>query len=190
MRSIIIFASGAGSNAKAIIDHFRHNSLAVVSLIVCNKAGAGVLDIAAKEGISVLHMTRDLMLQTSICETLRSYRPDLLVLAGFLWKLPTHIVDAFDGKIINIHPALLPAYSGKGMYGAAVHAEVVRNREGFSGITIHHVNEHYDEGDIIMQARHKLTSDETPESLAAAIHRLEHFYYPRTIEYLLMQQAL
>ncbi len=186
MHSLVIFASGAGSNAAAIIDWCRTSGMARVSLIVCNKPGAGVIDIAAREGIPVLMIEKGSLQQPETIDAIRAHQPSLVILAGYLWKIPATLTDAFPGRIVNIHPSLLPAYGGKGMYGGNVHTAVIAAREHESGITIHYVNEHYDEGDIIVQARCPVTSNDTPATLAARIHRLEHFFFPRTIEFLLM----
>lgn len=185
MHSLIIFASGRGSNARAIIDYFKNNNLARVALIVTNNAGAGVLDIARAEAIPFLIIDKTTMKETLLIEQMDDYKPSLIVLAGFMWKVPDDIVHKFKDKIINIHPALLPAYGGKGMYGHHVHQAVLKAGEKESGITIHYVNEHYDEGAVIVQAHCKVHADDTADTLAERIHRLEHFYYPRTIEYIL-----
>ncbi|RYE24175.1 MAG: phosphoribosylglycinamide formyltransferase [Sphingobacteriales bacterium] len=185
MHSLVIFASGGGTNAKAIIEYFKQTGQARVHLIVCNKPGAGVLNIAKEEGIETLLIDRDTFKQPELLEKIQGINPTLVVLAGFLWKIPDTLVQAFPDKIINIHPALLPKYGGKGMYGHHVHEAVVKAAEKESGITIHYVNEVYDSGDIIVQARCKVSTDDTPDSLAANIHNLEHFYFPRTIEFLL-----
>ncbi len=189
MQSLIIFASGAGTNAKAIIDYFKYNGKAKVSLIVCNVAEAGVLDIARSEEIPFLLIDRKTIKETLIIEQMNDCNPSLIVLAGFLLKIPVSIVEAFPGKIINIHPALLPGYGGKGMYGHHVHDAVINADEKESGITIHYVNEHFDEGNIILQARCKVSENDNPSRLAARIHKLEHFYFPRAIEFLLGQSA-
>lgn len=185
MHSLIIFASGAGSNAKAIIDFLKIHPIAQVSLIVCNKPQAGVLQIADDENIPTLIIDKISFQETSFIETLQQYHPSLLVLAGFLWKIPEAVVQAFSNKIINIHPALLPKYGGKNMYGSHVHAAVLAAKESTSGITIHYVNEVYDEGEIILQAHCSVSATDTIESLAHKIHQLEHFYFPRAIQFLL-----
>ena len=185
MHSLVIFASGAGSNAAAIIEYFKKNGKARVSLIVSNKAEAGVLDIARREEIPFLIIDRKTFAETLLIEQINDCKPSLIVLAGFLWKLPEALVHAFPSKIINIHPALLPNYGGKGMYGHHVHDAVITAKEQESGITIHYVNEHYDEGNTILQARCKVGVNDTPEDLAKNIHKLEHFYFPRAIEFLL-----
>ncbi len=185
MHSIVIFASGTGSNARAIIDHFKQNGKAHVSLIVSNKAEAGVLDIAKKEHIPFLIVDRRTFGETMMLEQLTDLKPDLIVLAGFLWKIPASVIHTFHGRIINIHPALLPKYGGKGMYGHHVHDAVIKSGDKHSGITIHHVDEVYDNGATITQACCNILPTDSPDDLAARIHMLEHFYYPRTIEFLL-----
>lgn len=185
MHSLIIFASGRGSNAQAIIDHFRSNGKAKVSLVVTNKADAGVIDIAEQEQIPFLIVNNKTLNESLLIDQLQSYNPSLIVLAGFLKKIPDSMVAAFPNKIINIHPALLPKYGGKGMYGAHVHNAVIEAKEQESGITIHYVNEKYDDGATIIQARCTIDNSDNPDSLAQKIHKLEHFYYPRTIEFLL-----
>lgn len=188
MHSLIIFASGAGSNAKAIIDYFKKTETAKVSLIVCNKVGAGVLDIAEQENIPVLLIDKEKIKAHGFVDQLLAEKPSLIVLAGFLWKIPEAIVQHFDNKIINIHPALLPKYGGKNMYGSNVHKAVIAAKEKESGITIHYVNEVYDEGKVIVQAHCNISTDDDDVTLAKKIHDLEHFYFPRTIEFLLSQQ--
>ena len=185
MHSLIVFASGAGSNAQAIIDYFKNNGKAKVALIVCNKPNAGVLEIAKREMIPFLLITSRTLNETMLLEQLKSYTPSLIVLAGFLLKIPATLVQEFPGQIINIHPALLPAYGGQGMYGHHVHDAVIQAKEHESGITIHYVNELYDEGNTITQAHCKVLKNDTPTTLAARIHKLEHFYYPRVVEFLL-----
>jgi len=185
MHSLIIFASGRGSNAAAIIDHFKQNGQAHVALIVSNNADAGVLDIARAEHIPYLVIDKTTIKESLLIEQMQDYKPSLVVLAGFMWKVPDAIVAAFADKIINIHPALLPAYGGKGMYGHHVHHAVLQAGETETGITIHYVNEHYDEGNIIMQARCKVLPGDSADTLADRIHSLEHFYFPRAIEFLL-----
>lgn len=186
MHSLIIFASGTGTNAAAIINYFKEFGKARVSLIVSNKADAGVLSIAAKEHIPSMVVDKPQFNNAHFIEQLRGFHPSMIVLAGFLWKIPEAVIKAFPDKIINIHPALLPGYGGKGMYGHHVHHAVITAKEKESGITIHYVNEKYDEGDVILQARCKVEDGDKPEHLATRIHRLEHFYYPRVIEFLLM----
>ncbi|MCB0698542.1 MAG: phosphoribosylglycinamide formyltransferase [Chitinophagales bacterium] len=185
MQSLIIFASGRGSNAQAIIDYFNNDSGVEVALIVSNKKDAGVLQIAADNNIPSLVVDKQSFNNSSFADTLKGYTPSLIVLAGFLWKVPDAVVKAFSGKIINIHPALLPSYGGKGMYGHHVHEAVIAAKEQESGITIHYVDEVYDNGGIILQARCTVSAEDSPDSLAQRIHKLEHFFFPRTIEYML-----
>lgn len=187
MHQLILFASGRGSNVQAIIDYFAGGGKAQVALIVCNNPEAGVLDIAERHNIPVMLTDRKAFKEASFVAQLRAYQPSLLVLAGFLWKIPETIVQSFAGRIINVHPALLPKYGGKGMYGQHVHEAVVAAGEKESGITIHFVNEHYDEGATILQAHCSLLPEDNHESLAARIHKLEHYFFPRTVEFLLDQ---
>jgi phosphoribosylglycinamide formyltransferase-1 len=183
MKRIAIFASGAGSNARAIIRYFQDSADVTISLVACNKPGAGVLDIAAGAGIPVLMIDREQFFRgDGYVDELRAAGISHIVLAGFLWKIPAILVQAYAGRIINIHPALLPQYGGKGMYGAHVHEAVIRNGDTESGITIHEVDELYDHGQPIFQARVPVERSDTPESLAAKIHVLEHAHYPRVIE--------
>lgn len=188
MNNITIFASGAGSNAQKIIDHFKENMKAKVSLIVCNNPNAGVLNIAARENIPTLLIEKDKFRMTGYVEEIRKQSTGLIILAGFLWKIPLVLIEAFPHRIINIHPALLPAYGGKGMYGHAVHAAVIAANEKKSGISIHYVDEKYDHGKIIFQTTCDIDDKETPESLAQKIHLLEHAHYPKIIEKILEQK--
>lgn len=180
---LAIFASGAGSNAQKIIDHFRQSSTVKISLIVCNKPGAGVLDIAAKENIPSLIIEREPFFRGDAYTTaLKEHAIDFIVLAGFLWKIPPVLIQAFPGKMINIHPALLPAYGGKGMYGHHVHEAVIAAAEKQSGITIHYVDEQFDHGAIIFQATCPVLATDTADDLAKRIHQLEHQHYPQVID--------
>lgn len=184
-KKIIIFASGAGSNAQKIIDHFKEKQTAEIVLIVSNKPDAGVVEIAKNKNIPVLFIEKNKFRETGYLEEIKKYQPSLLVLAGFLWKVPGILIHHFQNKIVNIHPALLPAYGGKGMYGNAVHSAVISAKEKESGITIHFVDEKYDHGETIFQAKCTLNENETAETLATKIHRLEHEYFAKTIERLL-----
>jgi formyltetrahydrofolate-dependent phosphoribosylglycinamide formyltransferase len=184
-KHMAIFASGTGSNAQKIIEHFKNSTLAKIDLIVCNKPGAGVLKIAANENIPVLMIEKKSFNDSGYLEELKSHHIDIIILAGFLWKLPPGLINAYQQKIINIHPALLPAYGGKGMYGNAVHAAVLNAKEKQSGITIHYVDDKYDHGEIIFQKACPVNENETVESLAQKVHELEHNYYPKQIEKLL-----
>jgi len=183
---IAIFASGAGSNARKIIEYFENKGLRIkVSLIVCNVAGAGVLEIAKEKGIPSLIINKADFTATGYVESLQNADINFIVLAGFLWKVPEVLVMAYPKAIINIHPALLPKYGGKGMYGARVHEAVIAAGEKESGITIHWVNEKYDDGAIIFQAKCSIDANDTPTSLANKIHALEHAHFAPTIEKLL-----
>jgi len=189
MAPIILFSSGKGSNVQAILDYFRNSDKVNIALIVCNVLNAGVLDIAQKENIPVLMVNNRLDFKNGLfVEKLMGINPQLIVLAGFLWKLPSNVVDQFAGKIINIHPALLPKYGGKGMYGKRVHEAVIAAGEKESGITIHEVNEKYDDGAPLLQVKLDIEAGETAESLAKRIHELEHYYLPKTIEFLIDQK--
>jgi len=185
MRQLILFASGRGSNVAAIIDYFLANETVNIALIVCNNPQAGVLEIAKQHNIPALLVNKTHFLSASLPEKLKTYNPSLIVLAGFLWKVPETVVHAFSGKIINIHPALLPKYGGKGMYGEHVHKAVKAAGEKETGITIHFIDEHYDKGSIILQAFCKIKEADDPGMIAEKIHHLEHYYLPRTVEFLL-----
>jgi formyltetrahydrofolate-dependent phosphoribosylglycinamide formyltransferase len=181
--NIAIFASGAGSNAQRIIDHFRNSPSVRIALIASNKKKAGVLQIAEKENIPSLVIEKEKFFSgNSYLDELASGKIGFIVLAGFLWKVPEALIRAFPRRIINIHPALLPGYGGQGMYGNHVHDAVINAREKESGITIHYVDEHYDNGDIILQVKCPVLDDDTPGSLAHRIHELEYANYPVVIE--------
>lgn len=183
LANIAIFASGAGSNAQKIIDHFRSHAAARVALIVCNNPSAGVLAIAKKENIPSLLIEKERFFRgDAYLGELKEKNIDLIVLAGFLWKLPDSLVKKYTGRIINIHPALLPKYGGKGMYGHHVHQAVLSAGEKESGISIHYVDEIYDNGKIIFQFTCPVYENDTTESLANRIHALEHEHYSPVIE--------
>lgn len=187
---IAIYASGAGSNAQKIIDYFRNSESVDIALIVCNKPGAGVLAIAARENIPSLLIEKERFFRgDAYLVELHQYKIDFIVLAGFLWKVPDTLIRSYPNRIINIHPALLPAYGGKGMYGHHVHSAVIAAGEKESGITIHYVDGHYDNGDIIFQAKCPVEPNDTPDALAKRIHALEHEHYPRVIEKLVASIA-
>ena len=180
---VAIFASGAGSNAQKIIDYFKRNSFVKISLVVCNKKVAGVLDIAAKEKIPSLVIERNKFFEEdNYLPFLKERGIDFIVLAGFLWKMPIAIINSYPNRIVNIHPALLPKYGGKGMYGQRVHEAVILANDAVSGISIHYVDELYDHGNIIFQATCPIDETDTAESLAQKIHQLEHLHYPVLIE--------
>lgn len=186
MKRIAIFASGAGSNARKIIEHFSHHPKINVALIACNKPGAGVLNIADEHGIPSLLIDKEQFFRgNAYADELKADDIDFIVLAGFLWKVPVALIQAYPQKIVNIHPALLPKYGGKGMYGHFVHEAVIANKENESGISIHLVDELYDHGKIVFQASCEVKPDDTPDSLAKRIHELEHKHFATVIETLL-----
>jgi len=181
--NIAIFASGAGSNTLGLIEHFKNNPSVNIALIVCNKPRAGVLAIASNAGIDILLIEKDRFFNgDGYVRSLKNHHINLVVLAGFLWKVPVTLLQHFPGSVVNIHPALLPKYGGKGMYGTRVHEAVIENKETESGISIHFVDEIYDHGVAIFQAFCKVEKDDTPQSLAAKVHQLEHLHYPRVVE--------
>jgi phosphoribosylglycinamide formyltransferase-1 len=182
LKQIAIFASGAGTNAQNISRYFAEHRQIKVKLIVSNKAGAGVLDVARQNGIDWLVIEKEKFFRDGYTDELREAGIDFIILAGFLLKVPQVLVDYFRGKIINIHPALLPNYGGKGMYGLKVHEAVIAAGDNESGITIHYVDEHYDNGDIIFQAKCNVLEEDTPGSLAYKIHKLEYAHFPKIIE--------
>jgi len=188
VKHIAIFASGAGSNARQIINYFKNSDRARVSLIVCNNPNAGVIQVASHSGIPVLMIDKKIFAATGYLDELKKYDINLVVLAGFLWKVPPVLIHAYKNNIINIHPSLLPKFGGKGMYGNAVHEAVLASKEKQSGISIHFVDEIYDHGAIIFQASCPVDENDTPESLANKIHALEHRYYPGEIEKLLLSR--
>lgn len=182
---IAVFASGAGSNAQKIIEYFERSETADVALVVCNKKVAGVVNIAATAGVPVLMIEKEKFQKDGYVAELKEAGIDFIVLAGFLWKIPQPVINAWPRKIVNIHPALLPRYGGKGMYGHYVHESVLNAGDVESGITIHYVDEHYDNGDIIFQTACPIVDGDSVETLAQRIHTLEHLHYPRVIDELL-----
>ncbi len=183
MSNIAIFASGSGTNAENIISHFSESLEHSISLILCNNPDAYVIQRAANHNIkSVVFNRNEFFNSTEILDVLVENEIDFVVLAGFMWLMPKTIVEYYEGRIINIHPALLPAYGGKGMYGDNVHNAVIEAKEQKSGITIHQVNELFDDGDILFQADVNITTEDTPESLAQKIHELEYLHFPKIIE--------
>ncbi len=183
MKNIAIFASGNGTNAERIIKYFEKSKIARVALVVTNNAKAGVIDRANSLNVEVQVINREVFYHSqSILSTLVKYKVNLIVLAGFLWLVPKYLIDKYENRIINIHPALLPKYGGKGMYGMRVHEAVIENKEEKSGITIHKVNDKYDDGQIIFQEKVKIDIHETSESLAEKIHILEYKHFPKVIE--------
>jgi len=183
MRRIAIFASGSGTNAENIIKYFSTRNKAKVELVLSNKREAYVLQRAEALGVNTHFFDRDDFYSgTKVLDILHKNKIDFIVLAGFLWLIPANILDEYQRRIINIHPALLPKYGGKGMYGERVHRAVIENRETESGITIHYIDSRYDEGDIIFQASCRVEPDDTPETLASKIHELEYKYFPVVID--------
>lgn len=183
-KKIAIFASGAGSNAAKIIESVAANPNPPfeVVLIGCNKPGAGVADIASTHGIPVLWIEKERFFSgDAYLPELTEFGVEWIVLAGFLWKIPAALIAAYPQKIINIHPALLPKFGGKGMYGHFVHEAVIAAQATESGITIHFVDEQYDHGQTIFQASCPVTPNDTPETLAAKVHALEHLHFPRVV---------
>ena len=186
MKRIAIFASGSGSNAQKIIEHFDNNPDVEVSLVLSNNPKAYVLERASDMGVPSYVFDRDLFYEgQEVHDILRDIGIDLIVLAGFLWLVPENLLQTWAGRIINIHPALLPKYGGKGMYGDKVHKAVIEAKEKETGITIHYVNERYDEGEIIFQEKFSILENDTAESIAERIHVLDHKHFPLVIENLL-----
>lgn len=185
MKHLVIFASGSGSNAENIIRYFNSNSLVKIDLIATNNSSAGVIERAKLLDISYIIFNKADLHSDEILKLDTIKKADLIILAGFLLKMPTNFILSLPKKIINIHPALLPKYGGKGMYGDFVHQAVIANHEKESGISIHYVNENYDEGAVIFQKSFPLDANETAESLAQKIHKLEYHYFPIVIDKLL-----
>lgn len=178
--NIAIFASGNGSNAQAILECFNEDNSVNITCIYSNNKDAYVLKRAKHFGVVTRTFNREEFYKSAVIfEHLQKNKTNLIILAGFMWLVPNQLVDSFT--ILNIHPALLPKYGGKGMYGNFVHEAVIKNKETESGITIHYVNNEYDKGDIVFQAKCAVSASDSPEDLAATIHKLEHKYYPQTI---------
>lgn len=185
-KKIIIFASGSGTNAENIIKYFKKSGKAEVTAVFSNKRSAKVLKRAHDQKVKALHFDREALYQSNeVFNILKDLQPDLIVLAGFLWIFPDNILHEFHNKVINLHPALLPKYGGKGMYGMNVHRAVVEKKEVETGITIHYVNEKYDEGEIIFQASIPVNPTDSAEEIAEKIHQLEYEHFPKVIENLL-----
>lgn len=183
MKKIIIFASGNGTNVENIIKYSKELKSFQVALVVSNNPDALVLKRAKKLNTPTLIISKHEFFKTdNVMQTLKKYSPDAIILAGFLWLVPKHIIETWENKIINIHPALLPKYGGKGMYGMHVHNAVIKNKETETGITIHYVNKQYDDGQIIFQEKCQIDYDDTPEDIARKVHELEHQFFPRIIE--------
>ena len=188
-KRIVLFASGSGSNVENIVRYFQTKPNVTIASVLTNKRDAKVLNRCNRLNISSLCFNKIAFEQTDcILDILICANPDLIVLAGFLWKIPVKIIRAFPNKIINIHPALLPKYGGKGMYGSNVHKAVKENDETESGITIHYVNENYDEGTIIHQAKTNILPEDNIDDIASKVHALEYEHFPKIIEQLLLSQ--
>jgi phosphoribosylglycinamide formyltransferase 1 len=189
MEKIAIFASGSGTNAQRIIEYFKGHPFISVDFVLSNNPDAFVITRAKTAGVPAIIFTREEFYKSeNILSILKERHITFIVLAGFLWLIPDYLLRAYADRIVNIHPALLPKYGGKGMYGMRVHESVIKSGDQESGITIHMVNEHYDEGQIIFQTCCSIDLGETPESLAKKIHILEYDHYPRIIESLLKKQ--
>lgn len=184
MKQIAVFASGNGSNAQRLAEYFALTNHATVAAIYCNNPNAFVIQRAESLNIPLMLFNREQLCSDDnfILNDLKRRNIYLIVLAGFLWLMPKSITKAYHGRIINIHPALLPLYGGKGMYGSKVHESVIANADKQSGITIHLVDEVYDNGEVLFQATCPVTPDDTPESLAEKIHKLEYKYYPEVVD--------
>ncbi len=191
VKNIAILASGAGSNAQKILEHFSDRMDIAVRLIVSNKQEAGVLNIAKVASIDTFVVTRDSFYSsTDLLVELNKRNIDFIVLAGFLWLIPPYLIQHYPDRIINIHPALLPKYGGKGMYGHFVHEAVHLAKDNHSGITIHYVNEKYDEGSIVFQEKCEILPSDQPEDIAKKVQVLEHLYYPTVIDQLVSSLPL
>jgi phosphoribosylglycinamide formyltransferase-1 len=191
VKNIAILASGAGSNAQKILEHFSNRMDIAVRLIVSNKQEAGVLNIAKVASIDTFIVTRESFYATTdLLVELDKRNIDFIVLAGFLWLIPPYLIQHYPDRIINIHPALLPKYGGKGMYGHFVHEAVYLAKDNHSGITIHYVNEKYDEGSIVFQERCEILPSDQPEDIAKKVQILEHLYYPTVIDQLVSSLPL
>lgn len=190
MQRIAIFASGSGTNAQRIMEYFRDHRSISVGLVLSNRQDAPVLERAAGFHVPTVVFNRnDLYQSRFILDILSVQGIDLLVLAGFLWMIPGYLLRAYPRRIVNIHPALLPKYGGKGMYGLHVHEAVIGSGDSASGISIHFVNDRYDEGELILQVKCRVEPGETPESLAKKVHELEYRHYPKVIEEVLGEKT-
>jgi phosphoribosylglycinamide formyltransferase-1 len=186
MKNIAIFASGSGTNTENLIRFFRTSQFGKVRVVLTNRRDAGVINRAQSLDIeSVVFTRKQFYSSNGVVDLLFERNIDFVVLAGFLWLVPESLLEVFENKIVNIHPALLPKYGGKGMYGSNVHKAVIEAGESESGITIHYVNQKYDEGDIIFQARCFVDPSDSPDTLAGKIHDLEYQYFPGEVEKLL-----
>lgn len=182
MKKIVIFASGSGTNAENIIKHFKNKTTGTVVSVFTNNPKAFVIERAKNFQVPTEIFTKEELIEGKVLQKINALQPDLIVLAGFLLKFPENIVAQYPDKIINVHPALLPKYGGKGMYGMNVHKAIVENKEKETGISIHYVNENYDEGNIIFQKKVAVLITDTPEVVAEKIHTLEQQYFPSIVE--------
>lgn len=187
MKRIVIFASGSGTNAENIIKYFKNSTVATVVQVLTNNQHAKVLERAKNLNIKSLCFNKKAFAEDDIILNLLKKEADVIVLAGFLWRIPAKIVEAFPNNIINIHPALLPKYGGKGMYGMNVHNAIIENNDKETGITIHFVNENYDEGAIIFQEKVSVEPNDTAEMIANKVHELEYEYFPKVIEQVILK---
>ena len=187
MKRIAIFASGSGSNAERITSYFAGNEMLSIDLFLTNNPQAGVIERGRRLGVPTIIFDKKTFSQTEkIVNILQKQQIDWVILAGFLWLIPNSLIKAFPNKIINIHPALLPKYGGKGMWGHFVHEAVVTNKDKESGITIHYVNEHYDEGEVIFQAKCEVLETDLPDDVATKVQLLEHKHFPEIVEKLIL----
>ncbi len=187
MKRIVIFASGSGTNAENIIKYFQSTKTAVVTHVLSNNEHAKVFERCERLKIDASLFDKEDLINDDTVLNFLQVEADIIVLAGFLWRIPSKIVDAFPNKIINIHPALLPKYGGKGMYGMNVHSSVKKNNDAETGITIHYVNENYDEGAVIFQTKTTLSNDDSVDDIAKKIHELEYQYFPKIIEEVILK---
>lgn len=185
---VAVFASGKGTNTENLMIYFKDHQSIEISLVLTNSDTAGVLQKAQKHDVATVVFTKSELYGEKIAQRLQTSQIDFIVLAGFLWMFPTTILNKYLNKVINIHPALLPKYGGKGMYGMHVHRAVVAQGERETGITIHFVNEHYDDGEIVFQAQVQLTPADTPETVAEKIHALEQTHFPKVVEEVIMER--
>ncbi|TDN88134.1 formyltetrahydrofolate-dependent phosphoribosylglycinamide formyltransferase [Salegentibacter sp. 24] len=189
-KKIVVFASGSGTNAENIIKYFQKSHDARVVAVFSNKRSAKVLQRAHDLNVKALYFDRDALYNSyDVLHILEDINPDLIVLAGFMWIFPKDILKRFPNRIVNIHPALLPKYGGKGMYGMNVHEAIIRNKEKESGISVHYVNENYDEGEVIFQTKTEISEEDTPETLAEKIHKLEYKHFPEIVQQLLQKKS-
>jgi phosphoribosylglycinamide formyltransferase-1 len=185
MKKIVVFASGSGTNAENIIKYFVGSESGTVVAVFTNNPTAKVIERAKNHEIQIEVFSKEELIEGEVLHKINRIKPDLIVLAGFLLKFPQNIIVSYPNKIINIHPALLPKYGGKGMYGMNVHKAIVENKEKETGISIHYVNENYDEGGVVFQKKVTLTGSESPEDIAERIHELEREFFPKVIAGLL-----